>query len=184
MKIALFLLLIACLLGCQANSEIKEDKPKEELPNIVLMIGDDHGYPYFGFMGADYVETPNMDEVAKSGIVFTDGYVPDNHCRPSLATLVTGKLPVDYKNKVEKLIKEKGITEQAEKVEFDHQSMKNFTTLPRLLKERGYKTFQGGKWWEFHYENGGFSDGMTKGWTKEDKKNGGNGSKSLWAAKD
>ena len=50
--------------------------------------------------------------------------------------------------------------------------MKNFTTLPKLLEEKGYTTFQGGKWWEFHYENAGFSDGMTKGWTKEDKKNG------------
>ena len=115
--------------GCQSGEAPVTEETKEELPNIVLMIGDDHGYPYFGFMGADYVETPNMDKVAESGIVFTDGYVPDNHCRPSLATLVTGKLPVDYKNRVDELIKEKGITEQADKLEFDHQSDEKFYDL-------------------------------------------------------
>ena len=72
--------------------------PDTKLPNIVLIIGDDHGYPYFGFMGADYVKTPNMDALASSGVLFKNGYVPDNHCRPSLATLVTGVLPVDYNN--------------------------------------------------------------------------------------
>ena len=30
-------------------------------PNIILLIGDDQGYPYLGFMGADYIHTPNMD---------------------------------------------------------------------------------------------------------------------------
>ena len=54
-----------------------------QLPNIVLIIGDDQGAPYFGFMGADYVQTPNMDTLAKSGTLFINGYVPDNHCRPS-----------------------------------------------------------------------------------------------------
>ena len=40
-----------------------EKYPDTKLPNIVLIIGDDHGYPYFGFMGADYVKTPNMDHL-------------------------------------------------------------------------------------------------------------------------
>ena len=30
------------------------EKQLSPLPNIVLLIGDDHGWPYFGFMGADY----------------------------------------------------------------------------------------------------------------------------------
>lgn len=177
MKKTIFVLLLATLLlaGCQSTNtlENKSNKPSnKELPNIVLLIGDDHGYPYFGFMGADYVETPNMDELAKSGVVFTDGYVPENHCRPSLATLVTGKLPVEYRKRLKEMMEERKITKQADKVEFDHQAMKHFETLPKMLTSKGYRSFQGGKWWEFHYENGGFSEGMTKGWTQEDKKNG------------
>ena len=39
----------------------------ERAPNIVLLIGDDHGYPYFGFMGDDNVVTPAMDAIAEGG---------------------------------------------------------------------------------------------------------------------
>ena len=46
----------------------------------------------------------------------------------------------------------------------------HFNTLPKLLAEKGYVSFQGGKWWEFSYENGGFTHGMTKGWTEEEQK--------------
>ena len=84
-------------------SGIKNKSNDEDLPNIVLIIGDDHGYPYFGFMGANYVSTPNMDSLANSGILFTNGYVPDNHCRPTLQSLVTGTLPIDYAQKVKKI---------------------------------------------------------------------------------
>ena len=75
---------------------------KTEKPNVILLIGDDQGYPYFGFMGANYVQTPNMDKLASSGTLFTEGYVSDNHCRPSLQTLLTGTLPVEYYNTAKK----------------------------------------------------------------------------------
>ncbi|SVE04195.1 uncharacterized protein METZ01_LOCUS457049, partial [marine metagenome] len=52
-------------------------KTVQTSPNIILIIGDDHGYPYFGFMGSDDVITPNMDTLANSGVLFTDGYVPE-----------------------------------------------------------------------------------------------------------
>ena len=144
--------------------------PDTKLPNIVLIIGDDHGYPYFGFMGADYVKTPNMDQLASSGTLFKNGYVSDNHCRPSLATLVTGMLPIEYNREVEQMILDKAIFDDNQKKEFSHNAMKHFLTIPKILKEKGYKSFQGGKWWEFHYENGGFDEGMTTGWTKEERK--------------
>jgi len=132
-------------------------------------------------MGADYIETPNMDLLATNGTLFTAGYVPENHCRPSLQTLMTGTLPIDYNQQVDSLMKNRLKTmrfaseESMEewKRNFKHHAMKEFTTLPKLLATKGYKSFQGGKWWEFHYENGGFTHGMTKGWTPEERKNGG-----------
>ena len=51
--------LLFLFFSCGINS-------KSDLPNIILIIGDDHGYPYSGFMGADYVKTPNMDQLASS----------------------------------------------------------------------------------------------------------------------
>lgn len=160
--------LVAIIIGIISCASPSEKEEPKELPNIVLLVGDDQGYPYFGFMGADYVQTPNMDKLAASGTLFTEGYVPQNHCRPSLQTLMTGTLPTDYEQDVEDLIKEKSIPEDSI-VNFKHHAMKYFQTLPRILKQYGYTSFQGGKWWEFNYQNGGFDEGMTKGWKKGDK---------------
>ncbi len=79
---------------------------QQQLPNIILLIGDDQGYPYFGFMGADYVYTPNIDKLAADGVLFTDGYVSNNHCRPSWQTLITGILPIDYHQKAFVIMRE------------------------------------------------------------------------------
>jgi len=165
--INLIIILICSFIGFSCG----ENRIKNPKPNIVLIIGDDHGYPYFGFMGADYVKTPNMDELASSGTVFTNGYVPDNHCRPSLGTLMTGILPIDYENKVSLMHTERNIVDRKEKREFDHHAMKYFETLPKLLRQKDYVSFQGGKWWEFNYQNGGFDFGMTTGWTSEERNN-------------
>jgi len=172
-KITFQLLILLIFIACspQSNDTNEEKEPENSLPNIVMIIGDDQGYPYFGFMGADYMVTPNMDSLAASGTLFTAGYVPDNHCRPSLATLMTGMLPRQYNKQVEELITENEIAKDSIPT-FKHHAMQYFQTLPKILKEQGYNSFQGGKWWEFHYENGGFTHGMTTGWTAEDRKNG------------
>ena len=105
LKVALCIFLLSCKTETKNNSN-SQTQGNEELPNIILLIGDDQGYPYFGFMGADYVHTPNMDALAASGTLFTQGYVSDNHCRPSLQTLLTGTLPIEYYNKAGMLFEE------------------------------------------------------------------------------
>ncbi|MEM9823896.1 MAG: sulfatase-like hydrolase/transferase [Bacteroidota bacterium] len=178
-----FPFLLCCLFcACQPTEKSAPSDPQEteRPPNVILLIGDDQGYPYFGFMGADYVQTPNMDALAKSGMVFTHAYVPDNHCRPSLQTLMTGTLPIDYNRQVDTLLNEqlkiRRFTGEQQKQEwvanFRHLAMRYFPTLPKYLAQKGYASFQGGKWWEFNYQNGGFTHGMTQGWTPEDKENG------------
>lgn len=159
------MLIAVAIISCENNPKKSTEM---DYPNIVLLVGDDQGYPYFGFMGADYVQTPNMDKLAASGTLFTEGYVPQNHCRPSLQTLMTGTLPINHEQDVEALIKEKSIPEDSI-VGFKHHAMRYFETLPRILSKYGYTSFQGGKWWEFNYQNGGFDEGMTKGWKKGDK---------------
>ncbi len=185
MKIYVTLVFACFLAACQSPApQSAQEKTEGELPNIVLIIGDDHGYPYFGFMGADYVQTPHMDSLVASGTLFTNGYVPSNHCRPSLQTLITGILPSDYAAQ-EASFREAArqeesyqalLDEERQKWEanFNFQAMQYFNTLPKMLAERGYATWQGGKWWEFTYQNGGFDEGMTTGWTEEEKEDGAN----------
>ena len=178
MKLKKIIIIMLCLIYCKCSNKKNISKDKK-LPNIVLIIGDDHGYPYFGFMGADYVYTPNMDALAKDGILFTNGYVPDNHCRPALQSLMTGTLPIEYQksaNKIKLYEMDKDNFKKLSKDEkqsweenFKYHTMKYVEALPSLLKKNGYKSFQTGKWWEYHYEYGGFTDGMTKGWVREMK---------------
>lgn len=180
-KILICGLALLFLLSCNSPPHnTSADQEPATLPNIIMLVGDDQGYPYFGFMGADYVHTPNMDKLAANGMLFTDGYVSDNHCRPSLQTLLTGILPIDYHRKSEKILakelKENNIPKaevQAFKETFDKKAfaLPHFNTLPKMLAKKGYVSFQGGKWWEYTYQNGGFTHGMTKGWTEEDQKN-------------
>ena len=143
------------------------------------MIGDDQGYPYFGFNGADYVKTPNMDALAESGTLFTEGYVTDNHCRPSLQTLLTGKLPIDlylesyqssFMELAEKNIDPSSILEYRQTYDLKGTGFSKFNTLPKMLSSLGYVSFQGGKWWEYSYQNGGFTHGMTAGWTEVEQR--------------
>lgn len=60
-------------------------------PNIVLLFADDAGYADFGFHGSSVIPTPNLDELARTGVLFSQGYVSDPTCGPSRAGLITGR---------------------------------------------------------------------------------------------
>jgi uncharacterized sulfatase len=124
-----------------------------EVPNIILIIGDDHGWPYFGFMGHEIVKTPNLDALAEEGVVFPYGYTTASTCRPSLRSLLTGLHPLQWRAK-RQVLRAQGRGGPG------YDRIQDFVTLPRRLAERGYASFQGGKYWEGSYRAGGFSDGM------------------------
>ena len=66
----------------------------ENKPNIVWMFSDDHAYQAVGAYGGRLEPinlTPNIDRIAKEGIVFDKAYVGNSICAPSRATLLTGK---------------------------------------------------------------------------------------------
>ncbi len=164
-------LLIVLTLMCVASAFGQDSRS----PNVILIIGDDHGYPYFGFTGSPYTVTPNMDLLARSGALFTLGHTTDNHCRPALQTLVTGLYPAQYATRAETLLVRDTRAnavyrnlnpDERSRWDFWHraQVMRQFDTLPKLLAQAGYASFQAGKWWEQSYRNGGFTEGMSEGW--------------------
>jgi arylsulfatase A-like enzyme len=123
-------------------------------PNVLMIVGDDWGWTDFGFMGHKVVKTPNLDRFAKEGALFPNGYVPTSLCRASLATILTGQYA--HQHKICCNDPPVGV-DRAEMLPF----LQNSPTIPRLLKDAGYRSFQTGKFWEGHYRNGGFTDGMT-----------------------
>ena len=60
-------------------------------PNIILILTDDLGYADVGFNGSKDIVTPNIDELANNGVVFSNGYVSYPVCGPSRAGLMTGR---------------------------------------------------------------------------------------------
>jgi arylsulfatase A len=60
-------------------------------PNVVLILMDDMGWRDVGFMGNQFVETPNLDRLAKRGIVFTQAYASAPNCAPTRACLMSGQ---------------------------------------------------------------------------------------------
>ncbi|WP_263416240.1 sulfatase-like hydrolase/transferase [Terriglobus albidus] len=103
-------------------------------PNIVVILSDDVGYGDVGCYGAQDVETPHIDELAKDGIRFTNAHCDAATCTPSRYALLTGSyawrrdgiqvLPGDAK-----LLIQPGQP-----------------TIASILKKAGYRTGLVGKW--------------------------------------
>jgi arylsulfatase A-like enzyme len=66
-------------------------KNAETKPNIVFILIDDMGWTDVGFMGAKYYETPNIDKLAKGGMIFTQAYASAANCAPTRASLLSGQ---------------------------------------------------------------------------------------------
>ena len=80
----LFLLVfIITLVFGAACSATEEEQPSK--PNILLILADDLGYNDLGFQGSTELKTPNLDNLAKNGVIFTNAYVTASVCSPSRA---------------------------------------------------------------------------------------------------
>ena len=60
-------------------------------PNIIFIIADDLGYGEIGCYGQDKIKTPNIDQLAKEGMRFTNYYSSHPLCSASRGSLMTGK---------------------------------------------------------------------------------------------
>jgi len=77
------------LFGC--NKKNKKDKNCTiQKPNIIYILADDLGYGDIGCYGQEVIATPNIDKLAKQGMLFTQHYAGSTVCAPSRSTLLTG----------------------------------------------------------------------------------------------
>src|SRR6188472_667623 len=65
-----------------------------DTPNVVLIVVDDLGQRDLGCYGSTFYKTPNIDQMAKDGIRFTDFYAACPVCSPTRASIMTGRYPV------------------------------------------------------------------------------------------
>ncbi len=92
--------LAACLLAVfmlVANaSVVMAQEAKSGLPNIVLMMGDDHGWEETGYNGHRYLRTPVLDEMAATGLRLDRFYAAHPSCSPTRGSFLTGRHPNRY----------------------------------------------------------------------------------------
>ena len=175
-KSPIFILVVLALISACAsktvntpskNNLISENKTP---PNIVFILSDDQSWTDYSFMGDKNIETPRIDQFAKESLTFTKSYVPTPLCSPSLATIITGLYPKDHgilgNDKVYNRVKGDRRTSQKNRAQAYKPIITAFEkqkTLPDMLKEKGYLSFQTGKWWHGNHKIGGFDYGMTHG---------------------
>ncbi|GFQ83002.1 arylsulfatase B [Trichonephila clavata] len=82
------LVLFICLLTLHATFAAKIQQP-----HIVFMIVDDLGWSDVSFHGSKQIPTPNIDSIARDGIILNNYYVSPT-CSPSRGSLMTGKYPL------------------------------------------------------------------------------------------
>ena len=98
-------------------------------PNIVLLMGDDHGWEETGYNGHPYLQTPVLDEMAASGLRFDRFYAAHPSCSPTRGSVLTGRHPNRYGTFA------------------PNWSMRpEEITLAHLLAAAGYATGHFGKW--------------------------------------
>ncbi|WP_299550533.1 sulfatase-like hydrolase/transferase [Seonamhaeicola sp.] len=106
-------------------------------PNIIVIFADDLGYNDVGFTGATPIKTPNIDKLAESGVIFTDGYVTHPYCGPSRAGLMSGRYQARF-----------GMESNPSYSPYDvDQGIPlDVRFFPEELQKKGYRTGIIGKW--------------------------------------
>jgi len=93
LKLAGFSAASLALPGCAAMTDKLAGALLPKKPNIVLFLADDLGWHQLGCYGSRFYETPNIDNLAKQGMKFTDAYAAAAVCSPTRASIMTGKYP-------------------------------------------------------------------------------------------
>ena len=121
---------LAFTVGCSPEhlklAKTKTDKQR----NIIFILSDDHRYDFMGFMGKPkFLETPNMDKMARQGAHLPKAFVTTALCSPSRASVLTGQ----YSHK-------HGVIDNNTNVP------KGTIFFPQYLQNAGYETAFIGKW--------------------------------------
>ena len=82
---------IVAVFAFYACAEKNNDSVEKGRPNILFIMSDDHAYQAISAYDDRLIKTPNIDRLAKEGMLFTNACVTNSICAPSRAVILTGK---------------------------------------------------------------------------------------------
>ena len=121
-------------------------------PNIIYILADDLGYGEIGAFGQKLIETPNIDNLAKSGMIFTDHYSGAPVCAPARSVLLTGRHSGNTHIRANGEWSERGnvwsfkAMLEDPNLEGQRPLLDSITTVAQVLNDNGYRTGMVGKW--------------------------------------
>ena len=105
-------------------------------PNILFLLTDQQRFDSLGCNGAPICQTPAIDEIASTGMRFTNAYTPIALCSPARGSLLTGLYPHNH-GQLSNMGNFNGV--------FANQILDK-PAYPKLLREAGYRVSCVGKW--------------------------------------
>lgn len=137
--LAIFLLSVTCVVLGAIKINANPTQLESKKPNVVVIVADDLGYCDTSLYKCDEVPTPNINSIARDGVLFSAGYVASSVCAPSRAGLMTGRYPqrfgFEFNNGPPGRTEEKGLGMPRSEI-----------TLAQAMKQAGYTTGIVGKW--------------------------------------
>jgi len=130
-KLIIFLFIFYVILSCSTPENKQEDQPSP--PNILFIMSDDHAYQAISAYSDHLIRTPNIDRLAREGMLFTNACVTNSICAPSRAVILTGKHS-HLNGKIDNIMP------------FDTTQI----TFPQIFQQAGYQTAMYGK---LHFGN-------------------------------
>ena len=129
----------------------RKANPDQAKPNIILIMCDDMGYGDLGCYGQPYISTPNIDNMAREGMRFTQAYAGSPVSAPSRASLMTGQHTGHCEVRGNKEYWTQASTVMyGDNKEFSvvgqHPYDPEHVILPEIMKDNGYTTGMFGKW--------------------------------------
>lgn len=116
-------------------------------PNILLIHLDDFGWRDTSYMGSDFYETPNIDKLAKAGMIFTDAYAGAANCAPSRACLLSGQYAPRHEiYNVGTTARGKAEYRRLKHIPGTDTLRPDIKTWAQQLQSAGYTTATMGKW--------------------------------------
>ncbi len=113
-----------------ATKEKLQKIPNRKPRNVVFILSDDHRYDFMGFMGkVKFLETPNMDRMAREGAHIRNAFVTTSLCSPSRASILTGLFSHKH-----------GVVDNQTDIQ------PGLVFFPEYLQQFGYETAFMGKW--------------------------------------
>jgi arylsulfatase A-like enzyme len=88
--ILLYFITAGCSNPRLGQEGIQRDKA---IDNVVFIIGDDHATGVLGAYGNQIIRTPNLDQLASEGVLFTNAFANSPMCSASRQSILTGKYP-------------------------------------------------------------------------------------------